>query len=403
MACPSTSSPGLDALGAWLDTAPNRERTGNFAGLHTEAMARVLAALPRPPAPITIAGTKGKGSTLHLIEAGLRALGHGTVAFTSPHVRSLAERWRIDGQDASAEVLFEAKEVVVAAEATSDTALSWFERSLALAVVLAARRPQAYFICEVGIGGRQDATNALDAGIAVVTHLSHDHRDVLGPTLEDIAHQKLGIARPGRPLVIAPQSAAAEAAIHRRLTAGDAAGARILSVQRGPNLELGLPGNHQQDNAATALRVLAECQPEVSFTPVLAAWKNLHLPARCQIIDQPGRRLLIDGAHNGPSIAATMAVAQQCLKPDFTLVLALARDKEVDEVLAALPTGLRVLRCGYDSPRARQESDWPEPARTWPWYPSINDVLAAMTGDLCITGSFYLAAEALAQLSESEA
>lgn len=392
------SPPTLDGLLAWLDAAPNRERTGNFAGLHTQAMARVLAHLPTPPSPVTIAGTKGKGSTLHLIEAGLAALGRTTMAFTSPHVRSVAERWRLDGREATPEDLQNAQATATAAEMAAGCPLSWFERSLALAVILASRRPSAVFLAEVGIGGRQDAVNALDAGIAVVTHLSHDHRDVLGPTLDHIAHQKLGIARGGHPLVIAPQSPEAAAAIGRRLSAGDADGAQIIAVTRGPALDLGLPGDHQQDNAATALAVLTLLAPGTDLGPVKAAWRDLHLPARCQRIHHRGRSLLVDGAHNGPSIAATLQVAHQDFPQGFTLLLALARDKEVEEILATLPAGLAVVRCGYASPRARQEADWPPEARGWPWYETVAEALAAVPGPLCITGSFYLAAEALATL-----
>jgi dihydrofolate synthase/folylpolyglutamate synthase len=265
-----------------------------------------------------------------------------------------------------------------------------------MAVVLAARRPQAVFLAEVGIGGRCDAVNALDARIAVVTHLSHDHRDVLGPTLDDIAYQKLGIARSDAPLVIARQSPAAEAAVARRLAAGD--GSSWVLRPAPWTGTLGLRGQHQRENAATAAAVLELLVPGYDRGVVAQAWAVADLPARCQVVAQGGRTLLIDGAHNGPSVAATLAVAQEVLRGGFTVVLGLARDKEAEEVLAAIPTGTPVVRCGYDSPRARGAEDWPDD-RT-PWHASITSALG-LPGDLCITGSFYLAAEALAAVGQN--
>ena len=90
------SPPTLDGLLAWLDAAPNRERTGNFAGLHTQAMARVLAHLPTPPSPVTIAGTKGKGSTCEMVATCLEACGYTVGCYTSPHILDVRERLRIN-------------------------------------------------------------------------------------------------------------------------------------------------------------------------------------------------------------------------------------------------------------------------------------------------------------------
>jgi len=100
-------------------------------------------------------------------------------------------------------------------------------------------------------------------------------------------------------------------------------------------------------------------------------------------------------------VAATLRVAQALLAPGWTLVLGLAQDKEVEEVLAALPPGLAVRRCGYRSPRARTESQWPARARAWPWYEAIGQALASLPErDCCVTGSFYLAGEALSALGQ---
>ena len=387
----------LRDLEAWLDTAPNRERTGDFADIRVDTFRSFLALLPPPPAPCTVGGTKGKGSTIRLIEAALLAQGVSTVAFTSPHVQSLAERWRVDGRLARIDELLPVALETARVEALSGIGLSWFERTAAMAVLLAAARPTCHLLWEVGLGGRLDCANALDCRLAVLTHLSHDHRDVLGPTLRHIAAEKLPISRPGRPLIIAPQSPAAESAIRVNLPPG----VPCTWVTRAATpVVLALPGAHQADNAATALVAVKLLLPGGDEH---AAWQGMaatRLAARCQLIEHRGRRLLIDGAHNGPSIAATLAVARDRLQPGWTLVLGLARDKEVDEIAAVLPRDVPVVRCGYVSQRARDRADWPAALLATPWCERIAEVLAQVPqGDLCITGSFYLAGEALATVS----
>ncbi len=382
----------IASLTAWLDSAPaNHERGGTFAQIELEQIRRVLTRLPSPPAPLTVAGTKGKGSTVRFAEAILVAHGEPTLAFTSPHVASVLERWRIDGQPISAETAVRAARVV--AEAERAITLTWFEKTFALAVVLASERPGTRFLCEVGLGGRLDCANALDCAVAVLTHLSHDHRDVLGPTLWHIAGEKLAVARAGRPLIIAPQSAEAQAAIHERLPDGVPV-TWIAAPAR--EIPLAMPGSHQQGNAATALAAVTALRGAIDPDRAGSALGGATLAARCQRIVRGDQRLLIDGAHNGPSIAATIAVARQQLRPGWRLILGLAGDKEIAEILAVIPPDLAVLRCGYHSTRARLESAWPAPARRWPWHDHVASALAAGAGtDLCLTGSFYLAAEAL--------
>jgi folylpolyglutamate synthase/dihydropteroate synthase len=122
------------------------------------------------------------------------------------------------------------------------------------------------------------------------------------------------------------------------------------------------------------------------------------LAARCQLVQTGQRQVLVDGAHNGSSLAAALAVAQRRLAPGWTLILGTARDKEIDEMLAVLPPDLRVVRCGFTSPRARSRDDWPSAALAWPWYDDIGAALADASGDVCVAGSLYLAGEALQRL-----
>jgi dihydrofolate synthase/folylpolyglutamate synthase len=385
-------TPSAAGIQAWLDTAPNSERSGDFRAIRPERMRAFLARLPAPPAPCTVAGTKGKGSTVRLIEAALGANGLATVAFTSPHVVSVLERWRIDGRSADPAVLAPLCEQVERSEDASGLRLSWFERTFAVACLLAHQRPCA-FICEVGLGGRLDATNALDAAVAVLTHVSHDHREVLGATTWHIAHEKLAISRAGRPLVIAPQEAATALAVWHRLPPGR----EVRWAQRPrPPIALALAGAHQQDNAATALLAARLYRPGIDLGRALAGMAEATLVARCQQVG----RVLVDGAHNGPSLAATLAVAQERFGTDWTLVLGTAQDKEIEAMLAAVPAGVAVLRCGYAHARSRGEQLWPEAARRLPWFADVDQALAATAGNVCVSGSLYLAGEALSALGQ---
>lgn len=400
-------------LEAWLSNAVNHERTGTFRDIRIERFRSFLALLPTPPAPCIVGGTKGKGSTVRLIEAAVLAHGKRTLAFTSPHVRSVRERWRIDGKPATMAHLAPVARHVADIENRNGSHLTYFERTAAMAVMLAASIPECVLLWEVGLGGRLDCANALDCQVAVLTHLSHDHRDILGSTLSAIAAEKIPIARPGRPLVIAPQSAAGEAAFRGALaqvalSAPVALAAQVHWIARHPQpFDLALPGAHQQDNASTALAATAIMLPDYQEAAARRGMATATLAARCQLVTRGDQRFLIDGAHNGPSIAATIAVAQATLRPGWLLVLGTATDKEIDEIVDALPAGVPLHRCGYDSARARGPSQWPEVLLATCWHTDVTTALANLAslhaGDICITGSFYLAGEALVALGAADA
>lgn len=400
---------------AWLDTAPNSERTGDFRGIRLERIRAFIGHLPAVPAPCTVAGTKGKGSTVRLMECALVAGGQHTLAFTSPHVSSVLERWRLDGRPADPVAVAAACDEVDRLERRLGESLTWFERTFAVACLLAASRPDLRFLCEVGLGGRLDCANSLDCDVAVITHLSHDHRDVLGPTLHHIAREKLAVSRPDRPLIIAPQTPTATLALWRAVPAFRAMPARPsgrLGVNLRPRGEtvwvqhpqrpwrLGLAGAHQEDNAATAAAALARFAPELPTDAIARGFATATLAARCQLVEHAGRRLLIDGAHNRESIAATLAEAARTLGAGWRLIIALASDKEIDEILPLIPPTLPVTRCAYRSPRARGRDAWPTAAQPWRWCDGIAGALAVQPPgvDVCITGSLYLAGEALEHL-----
>ncbi|HYE07709.1 MAG TPA: hypothetical protein VEL07_19480 [Planctomycetota bacterium] len=393
-------APTDEAIEAWLAQAANLERAFDLRDYKLDRIVAFLAHLPRPPAPCTVTGTKGKGSTVRFIEAGLNAAGMPTVAFTSPHIATVRERWRIDGVLADAATIAERCTRVAAIEERTGIRLTYFERCFAIAVLLAAERPDCRFLLEVGLGGRLDCANALDARLVVLTHLSRDHCAILGDTLEQIAAEKLALCRPGVTLIVAPQSVAAR----RAILAGRGShgkGALITWVRRERALPfLAMPGQHQQDNAATALAAIAEIEPALDPALALKAMAEARLAARCQLVTAGERRVLVDGAHNGPSVAATVKVAHARLRHPWRLLIGVANDKEIDEILDAIPYDLACARVGYRSPRARGRDAWPQRALAWPWFDDIGAALAAQPAgaDVCVTGSFYLAGEALGAL-----
>ncbi|MHC5080372.1 MAG: bifunctional folylpolyglutamate synthase/dihydrofolate synthase [Planctomycetota bacterium] len=171
---------------------------------------RLLAALGNPQErfhAVHIAGTKGKGSVSHMIDAGLKTAGIPCGLFTSPHLISMVERIRVQGRPVGEEAFCRAMaRVADAADAVTlppQESPTFFERMFALSCVLFAEYRVLWAVVEVGLGGRLDATNVLQPAVCAITRLALDHTAVLGDRLEAIAREKAGILKSGVPAVIA--------------------------------------------------------------------------------------------------------------------------------------------------------------------------------------------------------
>ena len=190
-----------DTLPAWLAYIERQHPQAIEMGLDRVRDVASRMGLGRPARRVvTVAGTNGKGSTVAFIEAIARAAGLRTGAYTSPHLFDYRERVRIDGADADDGALVQAFAAVEAAR--GDAPLTYFEFGTLATLWLFERAGLDLAILEVGLGGRLDATNLVDADVAVITTVDLDHQDWLGPDRESIGAEKAGIARAWKPLVL---------------------------------------------------------------------------------------------------------------------------------------------------------------------------------------------------------
>jgi len=298
-----------------------------------------------------VGGTNGKGSTCAMLESILRAAGYRTALYTSPHLLRFNERARIAGDAAGDQALIEQFEAVE--RSRGDTSLTYFEfTTLAILRLFMAARPDAV-VLEVGLGGRLDATNIVDADCAVVTSIDLDHMDYLGPTREHIGFEKAHICRAGRPAVCAdPRPPQRLLEVARQLGADlwllgrdfGYQGDRQQWAYAGRRLRrAGLPypslrGANQLLNAAgslAALEALGQRLP-VSQQAVRQGLLNVELAGRFQVL--PGRpAVILDVAHNPHSAAVLAAnLNNMGFYPRTLAVLGMLRDKDAGGVVDKL-------------------------------------------------------------------
>ncbi|GMQ76538.1 MAG: bifunctional tetrahydrofolate synthase/dihydrofolate synthase [Gammaproteobacteria bacterium] len=308
--------------------------------------------LMRPPfCTISVAGTNGKGSTVAMLEAIMDAAGYRVGAYTSPHILTYNERIRSGMQPASDARLCDAFEHIE--RARGDTPLTYFEFGTMAALHLFCEENLDVAVLEVGLGGRLDAVNVVDADVAIITAVDIDHTRWLGDDRERIGHEKAGIFRAGRPAICAdpdpPQSV---------LRSADAVGARLLRLGRDFRAEpqvaswcwrslqrvrAGLPyptmrGAHQLHNAAGALMALEALSARlpVSQSHVRSGLLSAVLPGRFQTL--PGMPVrVLDVAHNAQAASAlAQTLKQQVVSGRTYAVVGMLRDKPAAAVMAAM-------------------------------------------------------------------
>lgn len=378
---------GLDTTRALLDALGHPE--GQFATVH-------------------VAGTNGKGSTASLIAEALGAAGFRVGLYTSPHLVSFRERIRVDGMPISEAAV--AAWTALLRPTIEATGATFFEATTALAFADFAARGVEIAVIEVGLGGRLDSTNVLTPLVSVVTHIALDHQKYLGDTLEAIAAEKAGIAKPGVPFVVGESDPSIAAIL---LDAGSAAvqraepGATLQAVVVPPEARyegpLGLLGPHQRRNAAVAEAALAALPPAFAVPAAVRAeaFSRTRVPGR---LDRRGR-WLFDVAHNPDGMKSlTAAMAELKLPGPIHGLVSILGDKAWPAMLVELDRSLDVgiLTVAPSADTRRWDLGWlerwladperPAARARWRLIPDFREALRVAeegAGTIVVTGSFH--------------
>ena len=388
--------------------------------LGLERLREVAARLgvDRLPMPvITVAGTNGKGSVVALIQALAETAGLGVCVYTSPHLQRFNERVRLPDGPVADQPLCAAFEAVEAAR--GDTPLTYFEFTTLAGLWLFRDSGADLAVLEVGLGGRLDAVNLIDADVAVVTSVGLDHTDWLGDSREKVAVEKLGIGRAGRPLVYGELDAPAnlDQEIDRLGVVPLRAGREYrvadshLAIRVGERLRrypLPLPARLGSDNLATACQALAAAglAPAGDLPHRVA---DTGLVGRCQVRRYRGAQCVLDVGHNLEAVTRLRERLPPCAGRR-RIVLGMMADKPVEEVVALLaerPAHWYLAR--PDLPRAatveRLAAALPADTTATPCA-SVAEALRRAVDDcgagdqVLIVGSFYTVAEALDAMDE---
>ncbi|WP_030454836.1 bifunctional folylpolyglutamate synthase/dihydrofolate synthase [Herbidospora cretacea] len=359
-----------------------------------DRMAALVDLLGNPQAAypiIHIAGTNGKSSTARMAEALLRERNLRVGRYTSPEFASMRDRISIDGEPISEERFVEIYEELEPYFGIVDEKfgrLSFFEVLTAMAFAAFADAPVDVAVVETGMGGTWDATNVADGTVAVITPVSLDHTEYLGPDVETIAGEKAGIIKPGSTVILAQQQLpAAEVIVRRAAEAGAtvaregiefgvlgrelAMGGQLLHL-RGLNAtyeEVLLPlyGAHQAGNAATALaavEALSTAAEPLGEELIRQGFAQVTSPGRLEVVRR-GPTVLVDASHNPGGMEATVdAIGESFGFTRLIAVLAVMADKDVETMLELLePIVEEVVVTRNSSPRSMEVDDLADRAR----------------------------------------
>ena len=387
------------------------ERFGMKFGL--DSMRVLCEALGHPElafASVHIAGTNGKGSVAAMLDTMLRAAGHRTARYTSPHLVRIEERFVIDGAEIDRGRLessaAKVKSIVerFVADGTLEAPPTFFECTTAVAFDLFRDAGVEVGIIEVGLGGRLDATNVLQPAATAIVSIDFDHQAQLGSTLSSIAREKAGIAKRGVPMICGPLPDEARAAIDEVCAAVGAPVVRAdtpATLARAAALPRGLAGAHQISNAAVAIclaETLERAGVRIGTEAIARGLAGVRWPGRLERVDVGGRAVVIDAAHNAAGARVLAAYLAGTVREPVTLLFGAMRDKAVAEMLAALaPEAAEIICTTAPSPRAMPAGEIAEIARrVHARVRAVDDPFAALAGALeldrptVIAGSIFL-------------
>ncbi|MGI5523356.1 bifunctional folylpolyglutamate synthase/dihydrofolate synthase [Micromonospora sp. CA-259024] len=348
-----------------------------------ESLLDLLGSPQRAYPAIHLTGTNGKTSTARMIDSLLRAHGLHTGRYTSPHLETVRERISLDGEPVSEErfaaVYREIKPLAELVDARSDEPLTYFDMTTALAFATFADAPVDIAVVEVGLGGAEDATNVIQAGVCVITPIGLDHTEWLGDTLQDIALAKAGIIHPGATVISAAQedeaarpllercaevgaTLAREGAEFGVLGRAVAVGGQVLSLQGlggvYDDVFIPLHGAHQAQNAAVALAAVeaflgAGTRRQLDIEAVREGFASTSSPGRLERV-RNAPTILLDGAHNPHGMKATVtALQEEFAFSKLVAVVGVLADKDAEGLLELLEPVVDLLVVTHNSsPRA---------------------------------------------------
>jgi dihydrofolate synthase / folylpolyglutamate synthase len=433
----------LYELGHELAATPSRK----FDLEHVRVLLDAIGHPERRFTSVLIAGTNGKGSTAAMLASILRAAGYKTGLYTSPHLLCINERLQINNvptDDARFAATYEAVETK-AQQLIAAGRLPWhpsfFEMLTAMCMQYFAEEKVQIAVLEVGMGGRLDATNAVEPCLSIITDISLDHQKFLGNTIAEIAREKAGIVRRNRPIVLLPQHPEANDVLGRAIIEAEAKavsaakyvpmlspGAEGLYQRtadrtqfhmtvRGEDIEIdtSLSGRHQLRNIAlaiTAAEELASCGFPVAPKQIEQGLRETRWPGRFQVVPPLGERpeIVFDVAHN-PAGAWALRAALTERYPDRRLIVVFGamRDKAISEIASILfPTAEKVIAThAGNNPRAASAEEIAAAAeRTGAEVLITTDMTTALdrafseakadkNALIVITGSIYVVGEAM--------
>lgn len=360
-----------------------------------------LANPKRDTQVIHVAGTNGKGSTCALIDSVARATGLRCGLFTSPHLVDYRERIRVNGamisRQAVAKSLTELRDLVAEWEHHP----TFFELTLAVAMLHFKQSECDLIILETGMGGRLDATTAVPADVCVITPIALDHSDWLGDTLEKVAYEKAGIIVEKKPIISAMQDRDASIVIAEQ---ADQMRAPLTVVDQALcGYPIALTGQHQAHNAALALEAVSQLGIDLNYDTVHYGLSKVRWPGRFETLSEKPLTI-IDGAHNPHAAAALVATWQQQYggRP-ANLIFGAVESKDIGGVLSELcQIAESIHLVPIDSPRSlttEQLAEQLPPETSAIHYASLEECLQqldVLDNPRLIAGSLFLIGQAKA-------
>ena len=320
---------------------------------NTHALMELIGHPERGLRCVHVAGTNGKGSTCHMIASVLQAAGYKVGLHTSPHLKDLRERFRING-----EMITEEEVVHFVAHYRAGfepIQASFFEWGVALALWWFRKEQVDIAVIETGMGGRLDSTNVVTPDVSVITNIGWDHMDMLGTTKEAIAGEKAGIIKNRVPVVIGLADPAVKTVFIRTATAQNAP---LIFVDHGRPLPyaVALEGVHQDNNARTALAAIDELRKggwaieDAHIHSGLAQVVRTGIMGRWQTLSEPPL-VIADVAHNVDGMRTVRTQLERIPFERLHIVLGMVNDKDLGGVLAELPRNATYYFCKADVPR----------------------------------------------------